>query len=415
MEIFKFGGASIKSAGAIKNLHSILRRQSSDLVIVMSAMGKTTNLLENMLSKYFVGSNFDAEWLKFYNFHHKIVEQLFEESSDFFQIFDSMIYKFKQKLTTKPSNDFDKEYDAIVSYGEIFSTLIISHFLNENGVPNTWIDARCIIKTDNDFRAAAVNFDATIKEIAKKITFKNCKLYVTQGFIGSTKNNIPTTLGREGSDYTASVLSNALNASKLTLWKDVEGIYNIDPKITGNAVLLQKISYREATELAYFGAKIIHHRTTNPLIGKNIPLIVKSFKNTTSTGTMVANFKEKVFPQVPIIIYNPNQMLLTVKSDEFINELMFEKIYSVFNKFKIKINLVQNSALNLSVCFNYSPNNCEMLLFELKQKFQLKYNKNLLLITIRHYNKKAIDFYIKDKKVILEQKNRLNAFYLTKN
>jgi len=412
MKVYKFGGASVKSAKAIENLGNILTSNNTDLMIVISAMDKTTNALENILLKYINYQDFTEDLKKVTTFHLNIINQLFKKPESIIKTFNKTTKNLQNYLSKLPSKNYDKNYDAIVSFGELISTQIISDYLNKINIQNIWLDARKIIKTDNNFRAASVNFEATKQKLAEKINFSEQNIYITQGFIASNFKEETTTLGREGSDYTASVIANLLNAENLTLWKDVAGIFNADPKIKQDAKKLKKISYREATELAYFGAKVIHPKTTKPLIANNIPLIIRSFNNINEEGTTVANFDEKVFPKIPIYIYSDNQVLVTINSNNFIDEHIFEKVFSIFRKFNTKINLLQNSALTLSLCFNYNKNNFNSLISTLKQEFKIKYNNNLTLLTIRHYNSTTINNCTKNKNIILEQKNRLNAFFL---
>ncbi len=412
MQVYKFGGASVKSADAIRNLSTVLKEQKSDLLIVISAMSKTTNALEKLLMKFFFNKNFEDEFNYILKFHSKVAINLFKNKHFFHSVLKKHFNELLDFLKNGNKENFDKTYDAIVSRGEILSTLIISFFLNEQGIENKWLDARKFIITDDNYRAASVDFELTKKRLFDEVDFKKHKIYITQGFIGSTKEGIPTTLGREGSDYSAAVIANLFNAENLTLWKDVAGIYNIDPKMTKDKIKIKKMSYREATELAYFGAKVIHPKTTKPLMCKNISLKIRSFNNVLEQGTIVANFKEKIEPKVPVFIFIRNQILATITTNEFIDEFIFEKIYSIFKNRKTKINLLQNSALNLSVCFDYNSNNFKELISDLTKDFSLKYNSGLTLITIRHYTKEAIRKVLKNKKIILEQKNRLNAFYL---
>lgn len=412
MKVYKFGGASVKNADAVKNLAKILSRESADLVVVVSAMHKTTNALENILLKYFKGEKFIDDFKDIVAFHHQIINNLFKKPDVFYRKFNKITDCLLNYLNNPPSDNFDKEYDAVVSFGEILSTKIISCYLNETGIENLWIDAREVIKTDDNYRAASVDLEKTKPKLFKSLNFSKNKIFITQGFIGSDKNEETTTLGREGSDYTAAVIANLMNAESLTLWKDVAGIYNADPKEKTDAVKLDKISYREATELAYFGAKVIHPKTAKPLMNKDIELSIRSFNNVEEKGTSVANYAEKISPVVPIFIFSKNQVLVTISSNDFIDEYLFEKVFSIFRKFKTKVNLLQNSALNLSLCFDYNQNNFESLLQELKLKFKVKYNSNLSLLTIRHYTENVIKDCTKNKKILLEQKNRLNAFFL---
>ena len=414
MQVYKFGGASVKSAATIRNLLNIIKLCDDNLVVIVSAMGKMTNAFEILLEKYLCKKEYISDFDKIISFHQKIIKHLFNENSKIHLIIQNIFSELNKILSIPATDNFDKNYDTIVSFGEILSTNIVSVFLNENHIENQWLDARKLIKTDSNFRNAKVDFQLTETNLKKAVDFNNKKIFLTQGFISSDKNNKTTTLGREGSDYTAAIIANILNAEKLTLWKDVEGIYNADPKLISNATKLEKISFREATELAYFGAKIIHPKTSKPLKNKNIKLVIRSFINYKKTGTIVDNFSQKISPLIPIIIYKHNQILLTISSKEFdfIDEYVFEKIFSILNKYKIKINLMQNSALNLSLCFDYNQNNFVNFLSTIDESFNYKYNKNLTLITIRHYTNDVIEKEIKKKIIKLEQKNNVNTFYL---
>ena len=414
MIVYKFGGASVKSAETIRNLLKIIRLQNKNLFIIVSAMHKTTNELEGLLNRYFTNENMQGQFGKIYKFHFEIMNDLFTNKSPIWIEINNIFNQLKKLLKEKKSYDYDEMYDKIVPFGEIISTTIISTYLQENGIDNLWLDARDLIITDNNHRAANVDFNATRNKLTNITNFTKNKIFITQGFIGATNNGTPTTLGREGSDYTAAIIANILDAQSLTLWKDVEGIYNADPNKNPNAIKLEKISYREATELAYFGAKIIHPKTAKPLMNKGIPIVIRSFLNIEKKGTIVGNFDEKISPVIPIFIENKNQVLFTISAFnfEFINEKMLERIFKIFNQFKIKINLLQNSALNLSLCFDYNPNNFESLVAEIKKYFNTKYNKNLTLLTIRHFTEKSIKETIANKKILMEQKNRVNAFFV---
>lgn len=414
MQVFKFGGASVKSAEALRNMAQILKLQKEKILVVVSAMDKITNALEKLFSAHFnnLSTIDDFEIVK--NFHLKIINDLFEDKTEVLNQFNIELNKLGLFLENNKSKDFDFVYDQIVSFGEIFSTIIISHYLNSIGIKNKFLDARQIVLTDYNYRYASILTEQTQANLQKIVTFQDCNFYIIQGFIGTDNKGNTTTLGREGSDYSASTFANLLNAQNLTLWKDVAGIYNADPKIFPNALKLNIISYREATELAYFGAKIIHPKTARPLMLKNIPLYIRSFKNPAETGTNVQNVDEPINPLVPIYIFNPNQVLVTIYNDDFIDENLYEQVYSTFKKFKTKINLIQNSALNLSVCFDFNSNNFNELINQLKQQFQLRYNTELTLLNIRHYqNIEKIDF-LNDKQVLMEQKSRLNAMFLYK-
>jgi aspartate kinase len=413
MKVFKFGGASVKSAQAIKNILEIIKLEKNNLFIVISAMDKTTNELENLLSLYFKKQMLQAQYGKIYMFHFKILNELFSSKSTIWIKINKLFEEIKKILKYPPDmQNYDKTYDSLIPYGELLSTTIISTFLNENGLQNNWLDARKILITDENFRQASVNFELSKEKIAQ-LNINENNIYITQGFIGSSQKNT-TTLGREGSDYSAAVFANLLDAESLTLWKDVDGIYNADPKIIKNTIKLEKISFREATELAFFGAKIIHPKTAKPLMQKNIKLYIRSFNNPQNIGTVVSNFKQKIYPVTPIFIFNKNQTLITLSSRnlEFISENFLEKVFFIFDKNKTKINLIQNSALTISLCFDHSERIFSKLIAELENFFEIKYNNKLTLLTIRHYNNQVIDEAIKNKKIFMQQKNRLNAFFL---
>lgn len=414
MKVYKFGGASVNSSDGIRNVLKIIDLCEDKLMIIISAMGKMTNAFEVLLKKYLSKSEYFDEFDLIYRFHFDLIDELFEKNSEIFEKIENIFKKLEEKLSLPFSDNFDKEYDEIISIGEIISTNIVSEFLNENNVKNKWLDARKLIKTDSNFRSAKVDFEQTSINIKSAINSNSDKIFITQGFIASDSKNRTTTLGREGSDYSAAIFANILESDELTLWKDVEGIFNADPNLLDDVIKFNKISFREATELAYFGAKIIHSKTAKPLMNKGIKLIVRSFVDNEKEGTTVADFKQKISPLVPILIFKNKQILLTISSKEFefINEYIFEKIFSILNKFNVKINLMQNSALNLSLCFDYTPNNFDSFLKSIEENFNYKYNKNLTLITIRHYNEETIQKITKDKNIKLEQKNNLNAFYL---
>lgn len=415
MEIFKFGGASVKNADAIVNIHNIIKKHNDSLFIVISAMDKITNAFEEVLDDYFDNKEkeYDLKLNKIKSFHLSIIENLFDNPDEISHKIDTIFKEIINILKNKRLKNYHKTYDTIVPYGELLSTIIISEYLNNSGIKNKWLDARKIITTDSNFRKANVNFQLTSQKIQHYIDNKT-QIYITQGFIGADQKNNTTTLGREGSDYSAAIFANLLDAKSLTLWKDVAGIYNADPKMMKQTQKIDQISYYEATELAYFGTKIIHPKTVKPLIDKNIKLYIKSFSNPDLQGTTVANFNFKIKPVMPIYIFNKNQTLVTVRMKEFdfISEKFFERIFRIFYNYKVKINLIQNSALTISLCFDHSEVVFDKLLSELKQYFEVRHNKGLTLLTVRHYDEKILNEMLKGKKIFLEQKNRLNAFYL---
>ncbi len=414
MKVYKFGGASVKSAKAVRNLLKILTANQEELFIVISAMDKTTNSFECLLNDFIRNNIFEDELNEIFLFHENIINDLFDDKKIMIKILNNIFEQIHEIIKNSDRDNYDKLYDSVVSFGEIISTTIISSFLNENGIKNTWLDAREIIITDDNFRAASVNYSLTRQKISAKLNKSKSNIFITQGFIGADNAGNTTTLGREGSDYTAAVIANLTESKSLTLWKDVAGIYNADPKLMPDAVRIDKISFREATELAYFGAKIIHPKTAKPLMEKNIELYIRSFNDIDAKGTIVGNFAAKIFPVTPIYIFNKNQTLITLSSKtfQFISESFYEKVFYIFEKHKTKINLIQNSALNLSLCFDFNANSFSALLLELKNNFETKYNNDLTLITIRHFTEKAINSIMENKNIIMQQRNRLNAFFL---
>lgn len=415
MKVFKFGGASIKSAGSVKNLASIIKNEKDKLVVVISAMDKTTNLLEALCSAFFNRSQGGIAVIgQLDTYHKKVMKDLFPDlDHPVYASYGQLIRELKNYIAKEPSKDFDIEYDQIVSYGELISTTIISAYLNEIGVPNCWLDIRTCLKTGTEFRDAKINWELSETLVKEKIDFKDTKLYITQGFIGSTLNNLTTTLGREGSDFTAAILTFILNANEIVIWKDVAGIYNADPHQFNDVQKLDKISYQEAIELSYFGAKVIHPKTIKPLQNKNIPLTVKSFEFLDAPGTIISVFNEKVdFP--PVYIVKEKQVLISIspKDFSFIAEDNLSQIFSIFANHRVKVNLSENSAISFSACVDFDERKFHWLIEELNQNFDVFYNTGLKLITIRHHTEKSIAEMTKGKSILVEQKNRLTARFV---
>jgi len=416
MQVFKFGGASVKNSESVRNLHSILQHFNDNIIIVVSAMGKTTNALEQVLENYFNANNqIDENLQTIKNYHYNIVNELFTNKNHL--VFEQLNKTFAQLdffLTREPSLNYNFEYDKIVSFGEIISTIIVSNYLNENSFENKWIDIRKCLKTDSTFRESKINWSLTEDLMKKTFDFAKNQHFVTQGFIGSDINNQSTTLGREGSDFTASIIANILNANEVKIWKDVAGIFNADPHVFPNPAKLSKLSYQEAIELSYYGAKVIHPQTIKPLQNKNIPLYVKSFIEPLSEGTIIHNFKENIFPRMPVYILNENQILISFSTTDFsfITETSIEKIFATVAKYRIKVNLMQNSALDFSICVDNNKQKIKPLIEELKSTFRIFYNENLKLFTIRHYTDLAINNFINDSKIFLQQKTRSTAIFL---
>ena len=416
MRIFKFGGASVKDADGIKNVLDVLQKVGhEDVLVVISAMGKTTNALEIVIKNYFEKSSaFHASLQEVRKYHNQILLDLFEdEEHDVFFTVNSHFADLEYFLRSNKSPNYNFVYDQVISYGEIVSTTIVSHYFNEKGLKNNWIDVRNFIKTDTTYRDAEVNWEQTQKLISKGI--KKKALNITQGFLGSDENNFTTTLGREGSDYTAAIFAYCLSAESVTIWKDVPGVMNADPRYFENAVLLNQISYREAIELAFYGASVIHPKTLQPLQKKEIPLYVKSFINPLLPGTSVSK-GEDLEPKTSCFIVKKNQLLLSLSSIDFsfIMEENISEIFALFHQFKMKVSLIQNSAISFSVCMEDKFGNFNDLKVILSKKFKVAYNENVSLYTIRHFTKEASEMVEKDKVVLLKQISRETMQVVTK-
>ncbi len=417
MKVIKFGGASINCSNGVKNLTKITSTMADNQIIVVSAMGKMTNKFESLVSAYFNNDTSKENILdEIKYFHLNIIDELFSKGDAIFESFEKLFSTLKEKLNTPPSLSLCFEYDQIVSFGELFSTRIISEYLNKCGHKNKWVDIRQCIKTDCNFRDGKVNWKLSDKMCKKAFNFQSTFKYVTQGFIAGTETNLTTTLGREGSDYTAAILANILSAESVTIWKDVPGIMNADPKEYSEAQLIKQLSYKEAIELAHFGAKIIHPKTIKPLQNKYIPLFVKSFITPEGHGSIVNKFDEKL-SLPPIFIYKRKQLLLslTPRDYSFIAEKELSNIFATIAKYRIKLNLMQNSAISFSMCLDYKEDTVDVFINELKDRYSILYNKNTELITVRHFTPEAIEEATSGKKILVEQKNRLTARYIIEN
>ena len=405
MRVFKFGGASVKDADGVKNLLSVLKKVGHDnTLIVVSAMGKSTNALEVVLNNYFNNrSELQSSIQDIKKYHNGILLDLFDnENHKVFANVATLFLELDNYFKTNKSPDYNFVYDQVIGFGELISTTIICNYLEEQGLKNNWLDVREYIKTDNYYRRANVDWSTTQEIISKKIN--RSVLNVTQGFLGSDANNFTTTLGREGSDYTAAIFAFCLNADSVTIWKDVPGVLNADPRYFENAQLLNKISYREAIELAFYGASVIHPKTLQPLQRKEIPLHVKSFLNPKNQGTMVGR-EIGIDPKVPCYILKQNQVLLSLSTLDF-SYIMEENISEIFNLlhlYKMKVDVIQNSAISFSVCFDNNYNNLEKLLHHLKAKFKVTCHEKVSLYTIRHYDEESVTQLESNKSVLLKQ------------
>ncbi|NOQ76036.1 MAG: aspartate kinase [Crocinitomix sp.] len=423
MRVFKFGGASVKDYKAVINVGEILRlHQDENLVVIVSAMGKTTNALEAIIASFSKQNHAETERLidELKKFHHIIIQDLGLDQEpglldEIFIIFDGLKEKCQGSF-----GDYDFEYDQIISLGEILSTKIITNYLQEEtNFKTAWVDARKLIRTNDRWREGRVDWEFTENLIQTEINtvFENGnRIAVTQGFIGHEAQGHTTTLGREGSDFTAAIFAYCLNATDVTIWKDVPGMLNADPKYFDNTVLLEKISFKEAIELAYFGASVIHPKTIQPLKRKKIPLLIKSFLNPKEEGTIIQ--ESLAFDDnIPSFIFKMNQTLisLTPRDFSFIVEENLERIFGYLNAQKIRVNLMQNSAVSFSFVVDHSKVNLEKLVSFFKADYLVKYNSNLELVTIRHYDEVTIDRLTVRKDVILEQKSRHTARMVLKD
>ena len=404
MIVYKFGGASVKDAAGVRNVVSILQAESDvNLMIVISAMGKTTNALEAIVNAYYSGDAPSLDSVKQY--HFDIMTQLFERNHPIYDEVNNLFVEIEWVIEDAPTSTYAYEYDQIVSVGELLSTTIISAYLNECGFTNRWLDARDIIRTDNTHRNARVDWELTESMIQKEVS-KGLPV-LTQGFIGCTSENFTTTLGREGSDFTAAILAHAAQAEEVVIWKDVPGVLNADPRFFEDAQKLKSLSYAEAIELAYFGAKVIHPKTIQPLKDKKIPLRVCSFVDGTNDGTVVSEGAE-VKPFLPSFIVKENQVLLSISAQDlsFIVEDHLSHIFYLFSEYGVRVNVMQNSAVSFSVCVDHDAQKVPALIDALKKEYQVLYNDELTLYTIRHYNDDSMAKVLKDKTLLLEQKSR---------
>ena len=416
MRIFKFGGASVKDAEGIKNVYAVLQKVGyEDVLLVVSAMGKTTNALEVVVAAYFDKSDaLQASVQEVKKYHNQILMDLFEDDkNEVFAAVNQLFSELDYFLSHNKSPNYNFVYDQIVSFGELISTTILSHYMNFRNIKTTWVDVRNYIKTDATYRDAEVNWELTQKNISKNI--KKKILNITQGFVGSDENGFTTTLGREGSDYTAAIFAYCLNAESVTIWKDVPGVMNADPRYFENATLLNQISYREAIELAFYGASVIHPKTLQPLQKKEIPLYVKSFINPTLPGTSVSKGAD-LEPHLPCFIVKKNQLLVSLSSIDFsfIMEENISEIFALLHQFKIKVSLMQNSAISFSVCIEDKFGNFNELKTVLSKKFKVAYNENVSLYTIRHFDEKAAQTVEIGKTVLLKQVSRETMQIITK-
>jgi aspartate kinase len=412
MKIFKFGGASTNSFDRIQNLGYILQNHTDEkILIVISAMGKMTNSLEKVVEEFYEGKNEEALRLfqKVKDYHLNQLKYLvtFQWQKATNQLTD-FFTEVEWLLHDKPVKDYDYYYDQIVCSGELLSSTLISYYLNENRIPNKWIDVRDVLRTDDTFRQAKVDWDVSRKQAREKLMplFDNTNFVITQGFIGSTDENESTTLGREGSDFTAAIFAELIDAESVTIWKDVNGVMNADPKDFQEAVTIDELSYKEVIEMAYYGAQVIHPKTIKPLQNKDIPLFVRSFLDLRLTGTVITQKSAVLLP--PMIVYKRRQVLLTLQSVDFsfVEGKPTTFLYEVLRKLNIRPNLTQNTAISLIICMDDADQKIQEVSQEVSEIFDVSVQKNLTLLTIRHYSDAIIEQLSANKEIILEQKTK---------
>lgn len=414
MKVFKFGGASVKNAKAIKNVASILKRYSQDqLLVVVSAMGKTTNALERIVALAQQKKDFSNELEDIKSYHDQALQNLELVDSLAHIFIDDVIQKIATEATK--AGDYDQIYDQVVSQGEVLSSIILSYFLPSTGLDVEWVDARDFIATDETYREGKVNWQKT-KEASQSLkkTLEK-KIIITQGFIGATSTGLTTTLGREGSDYSAAIFASCLGAQSVTIWKDVPGVMSADPKRLPNAVVFEELPYQEAAEMTYYGASVIHPKTIKPLANSKIPLLVKNFDDPSLPGTRIHECKVDRLP--PLIVFKDNQCLISCKVTDytFVNEQQIELIFQALMNHDIHINVMQNSAISFSICVDFRDQKILKLIQELSKHFEVYYNTGLTLITIKNYDAASFGEYRNKTGVILEQSSRSTLQVLIKS
>jgi len=416
MKVYKFGGASVRSAEGIRNIANIVSLAGDDLFIVVSAMGKTTNALELVLESFMKADKTKAlERLnEVASYHFEIINALFPESVKAQAEVAILFNEIETIITDRAGDDYDRWYDHLVSYGEVISTKIVSLYLQSYGIKNQWLDMRKLLVTDSNFREANVRMDESKSRLKAVVNFNDNRVYIGQGFIGANLKGDPTTLGREGSDYTAAVVGNLLDAESVSIWKDVPGILNADPRIFNNTVLIPELTYFDAVELAFSGAQIIHPKTIKPLENKNIALYVRPFGNPTEPGSVIKAAIDHPI-SIPILILRQHQILVTVRPRDFsfVLEESLTKLFTIMNKHRLKVSLIQSSAVSISVCVDQSRYFASAL-DELSNEFRVNYNENLELLTIRAKNDAIIRETTEGRTILLSQHTRRNVRFLMK-
>jgi len=416
MKVYKFGGASVKDGSGIRNIAEIVSEVSGDLIIVISAFGKTTNSLERVLKAWINGDPLYNNLLdEIYLYHNSVIDELFADKRAVSGHIDNSFAKLKEYLSAGKKDVYDLEYDQVVSCGELWSTIIVADFLKTIMADIEWIDIRGNLLTDDRFRDANILWNESTNRIKKVFDFSKNRIYVTQGFIGGTVSGQSTTLGREGSDYTAAVIANILDAEVVVVWKDVPGILNADPKWLPDAKKIDEISYKEAVEMTFSGAKVIHPKTIKPLHNKNIPMHVRSFVNTSEAGTIIkadAALRETI----PVYIRKEDQILISIlpKDFSFVMGDNLSRIFHLFMMNGIKVNLVEASAVSIDVCLDDERPKVDALINDLKSDFSAVYNENVEVLSVRHYTPESLARITRGREILLEQRTRSTVRYVVR-
>lgn len=411
MQVFKFGGASVKDADSVVNVGSILKKHAQEpTVVVVSAMGKVTNKLEELVKAYFFKTPHVMNVFEdIKKYHVDILQKLVpDQANPIYNDLENIFLEMLWAIEEPPAFVFNHHYDQIVSLGEVLSTKIVAAYLSASGIPCQWLDARGVIQTDNTYREGKVDYDLSAKMVETQLIplLKKSKIVITQGFIGGTSENYTTTLGREGSDYTASLLAYFLNAEKVIIWKDVPGVLNADPKYFKQTKKIDELTYHDAIELTYYGASVIHPKTIKPLQNKGIPLFVRSFIKPEENGTVIRESDQRL--NVASYIFKTDQILISIqpKDFSFIAEDNLSNIFAMLSKYGVKVNMMQNSAISFSICVDNDEFKMKPLIADLQGQFKVLYNQNVQLMTIRNYDAAIVNKLSENKVVLMEQKSR---------
>ena len=405
MKVFKFGGASLKTATGIQNVSSIIQSQKGNkLLVIVSAMGKTTDMLERVVNLSVSGQEFEQTLSSLKNYHYEVIEELFTDGNSVVKEIDTVFSNLEEQL--KEVADFDQVYDQVVSLGEVLSSVIVHHYLLSRKVKSHWIDARNFIQTDSTFREGKVDWSATAESIQELKSILSDHIIITQGFIGRTPDGYSTTLGREGSDFSAAIFASSLQAESVTIWKDVPGVMNADPRRFPNALVFTELPFKEAAEMTYYGASVIHPKTIKPLANNSIPLLVKNFDDPNLPGTIIHECTIENLP--PLIVLKDNQCLISCKVTDytFITEEQLSIIFNALHELNIRINVMQNSAISFSFCIDFRESKVTKLIEKLQRSFEVYYNTGLTLITVKNYDEESSERYRKMAGVLLEQSSR---------